>query len=108
MKFMEKKIDGVERRLAGEDTAQQLSTPSRRERPPAFHRRPGLTSFSKPLLDRTPSAKVEKVLRMRSMASKFVAQLEDARTKLELAQQRQHNQFDQRHTAKSFQLEDLV
>ncbi|KAK3241869.1 hypothetical protein CYMTET_48393 [Cymbomonas tetramitiformis] len=42
------------------------------------------------------------------MASKFAAQLEDARTKLELAQQRQRHQFDQRHTAKSFQLGDLV
>ncbi|KAK3252891.1 hypothetical protein CYMTET_37852 [Cymbomonas tetramitiformis] len=42
------------------------------------------------------------------MASKFAAQLEDARTKLELAQQRRRHQFDQRHTAKSFQLGDLV
>ncbi|KAK3287717.1 hypothetical protein CYMTET_4792 [Cymbomonas tetramitiformis] len=42
------------------------------------------------------------------MASKFAAQLEDARTKLKLAQQRQRHQFDQRHTAKSFQLGDLV
>eukprot|EP00854_Cymbomonas_tetramitiformis_P034589 gene34589-biopygen33966 len=41
-------------------------------------------------------------------ASKFAAQLEDARTKLELAQQRQRHQFGQRHTAKSFQLGDLV
>eukprot|EP00854_Cymbomonas_tetramitiformis_P011174 gene11174-biopygen11456 len=42
------------------------------------------------------------------MASKFAAQLEDARTKLELAQQRQRRRFDQRHIAKSFQLGDLV
>eukprot|EP00854_Cymbomonas_tetramitiformis_P006009 gene6009-biopygen6040 len=42
------------------------------------------------------------------MASKFAAQLEDARTKSELVQQRRRHQFDQLHTAKSFQLGDLV
>eukprot|EP00854_Cymbomonas_tetramitiformis_P034519 gene34519-biopygen32505 len=38
------------------------------------------------------------------IASEFAAQLEDAHTKLELAQQRQRHH----HTAKSFQLGDLV
>ena len=42
------------------------------------------------------------------MASRFAAQLEDARVKLELAQQRQRAQFDQRHTHRGFQLGDLV
>ncbi|KAK3278161.1 hypothetical protein CYMTET_13883 [Cymbomonas tetramitiformis] len=41
------------------------------------------------------------------MANKFAARLEDARTKLELAQQRQRHQFDQWHTTK-WQLGDLV
>jgi hypothetical protein len=42
------------------------------------------------------------------MASRFAARLEDARTKLELAQQRQRQQFDQRHVVQSFQLGDMV
>ncbi|KAK3251114.1 hypothetical protein CYMTET_39538 [Cymbomonas tetramitiformis] len=42
------------------------------------------------------------------MASRFAAQLEDARVKLELAQQRQRAQFDQRHVQQGFQIGDLV
>ncbi|KAK3250378.1 hypothetical protein CYMTET_40236 [Cymbomonas tetramitiformis] len=42
------------------------------------------------------------------MASRFSAQLADARVKLELAQQRQRTQFDQRHSQQSFQVGDRV
>ncbi len=42
------------------------------------------------------------------LAGKFAAQLEDARAKLELAQQRQRAQFDQRHRTQNFQIGDLV
>ncbi|KAK3281622.1 hypothetical protein CYMTET_10598 [Cymbomonas tetramitiformis] len=42
------------------------------------------------------------------MPSKFAAQLEYARTKLHLAQQRQRLQFDLRHHVKAFQVGDLV
>ncbi len=42
------------------------------------------------------------------LAGKFAAQLEDARAKLELAQQRQRAQFDQRHRTQNFQVGDLV
>ncbi|KAK3263677.1 hypothetical protein CYMTET_27537 [Cymbomonas tetramitiformis] len=42
------------------------------------------------------------------MASKFAAQLEDAQTKIHLAQQRQRLQFDLRHHVKAFQVGDLV
>ncbi|KAK3269130.1 hypothetical protein CYMTET_22395 [Cymbomonas tetramitiformis] len=42
------------------------------------------------------------------MASRFSAQLADARVKLELAQQRQRTQFDQRHSQQSFRVGDRV
>ena len=42
------------------------------------------------------------------MASRFSAQLADARVKLELAQQRQRTQFDQRHSQQRFQVGDRV
>ncbi|KAK3249211.1 hypothetical protein CYMTET_41350 [Cymbomonas tetramitiformis] len=42
------------------------------------------------------------------MASRFSGQLADARVKLELAQQRQRTQFDQRHSQQIFQVGDRV
>ncbi|KAK3251091.1 hypothetical protein CYMTET_39547 [Cymbomonas tetramitiformis] len=42
------------------------------------------------------------------MAVKFSSQLRDARARLELAQQRQRAQFDQRHSQQEYQVGDLV
>ena len=42
------------------------------------------------------------------MASRFSSQLRDARSRLELAQQRQREQFDKRHTDREYAVGDLV
>ncbi|KAK3274298.1 hypothetical protein CYMTET_17516 [Cymbomonas tetramitiformis] len=65
------------------------------------------TCFCKLLRAIRPSAKVEKGPLTRWPAD-FSAQLADARVKLELAQQRQRTQFDQRHSQQSFQVGDRV
>eukprot|EP00854_Cymbomonas_tetramitiformis_P034607 gene34607-biopygen34344 len=42
------------------------------------------------------------------MASRFSSRLRDARRRLELAQQRQREQFDRRHTNRAYAVGDLV